>query len=406
MQILSSLRRRGAPQPTPQQPEETVRPPDFIDVAALIRDYDPAEHARRADAYFAQMTDPTPILRKPFANVPEAQEIMAGLGALLPALDLFGHCRVLDFGCGLGWLSGALANLGCEMTAIDISPTALRIGEAAFLASPLSNGRTIDWKLFDGTRIPLPDASVERVICFDAFHHLPDQAPVLAEMARVLVPGGIAAFHEPGPRHSSSPQSQAEMRAFGVIENDIHIAAIEQLALQAGFARLELLAYTRRPTKFGVAVYEQLIANQGDAATYEALGRAMMQDLADLRVFTLHKHGETPRDSRDGSALDATIERVSSTRDGNKLRTSLRITNTGRAVWRPSGSTLASVNLGVRLVRTDGSSDEPSRLAVSTVPVAPGASVELQSEQVVPENVAALRFELVSELVRWFGREI
>jgi SAM-dependent methyltransferase len=405
VRILSALRRRFGSEPQPYVATAKPRPSDFIDVAALIRDYDPAEHARRADAYFAKMTDPTPILRKPFAYATESQELMTGLGALLPALDLFLHCRILDFGCGVGWLSRALAHLGCQVTAVDISPAALAIGAAAFNADPVSKGLSVDWKKFDGARIPLADGSMDRVICFDAFHHVADQAPVLAEIARVLAPGGIAAFHEPGPFHSWFPQSQAEMRDFGVIENDIHICEIEKLALSVGFARLELLTYARRTKSFDVATYETLVGNRGDASAYEALGRAMMQDLADLRVFTLHKQGETIRDSRDIHALAGTIGLRWHTRDGNNLRCGFRVENTGRAIWLRSEMRLAAVNLGVQLVYADGSVKElPTRAPIADLQTEPGTALDVTSDVTVPDGVVELRFFLVSELVGWFGK--
>ena len=64
---------------------------------------------------------------------------------------------------------------------------------------------------------------MERIICLDAFHHVPNPAEVLSELGRVLQQGGVAGFAEPGPEYSKTPQSQFEMRTHGVVENDIDI---------------------------------------------------------------------------------------------------------------------------------------------------------------------------------------
>ena len=91
--------------------------------------------------------------------------------------------------------------------------------------------------VFDGHTIDLPDGSVDWILCFDAFHHVPNPAEVIAEFARVLRPGGMAGFSEPGPHHSQTEQSQAEMRNFKVLENDLVVEDLERYALAAGFTK-------------------------------------------------------------------------------------------------------------------------------------------------------------------------
>jgi hypothetical protein len=61
--------------------------------------------------------------------------------------------------------------------------------------------------------------------------------------ARVLPrtePGGIACFSEPGRYHSTTDASQADMANFRVLENDIVLEAIWQLARDAGFADVDI----------------------------------------------------------------------------------------------------------------------------------------------------------------------
>ena len=71
---------------------------------------------------------------------------------------------------------------------------------------------------------------------FSAFHHVPNPEQVLAEMFRVLKPGGIVGFVEPGMGHSSAPQSQLEMSYFKVLENDIDLKTLVYTAQKLGFS--------------------------------------------------------------------------------------------------------------------------------------------------------------------------
>ena len=108
---------------------------DFRDVVAR---YSFAEHAARADHYFAALDLSSPVARKPFASPHEAAELCVGVAALLPDLLLFPGARVLDFGAGTCWMSRLLAMLGCHVTAVDVSRKALALGEALIRGDALA----------------------------------------------------------------------------------------------------------------------------------------------------------------------------------------------------------------------------------------------------------------------------
>jgi SAM-dependent methyltransferase len=223
------LRRRPAP------------PPDEIDVRDLIRSTSVEDLCRTADAVYAQMPNWDDLFAKPFGSVRETPGLLNRLGTLLGGLQLAPGMSVLEFGCGSGWLSRALTQLGCEVIAADVAPTALRLGEELYRRlPPVGNCPSPRFLRFDGHRLDLPDDSVERVVCFDAFHHVPNPSEALAELGRVLRPGGIAGFAEPGPNHSRGQQSQFEMRHFRTVENDIVVQDIWEAARRAGFTDLRL----------------------------------------------------------------------------------------------------------------------------------------------------------------------
>lgn len=101
-----------------------------------------------------------------------------------------GHLRLLDVGCGGGVLAEEFARLGCQVTGIDISAESLDVARAHVRTEGLS----IDYRLGSATELQFDGSSFEVVSCCDVLEHIPDWERVIAEVARVLVPGGLFLF--------------------------------------------------------------------------------------------------------------------------------------------------------------------------------------------------------------------
>jgi SAM-dependent methyltransferase len=101
---------------------------------------------------------------------------------------------VLDVGCSSGWL---LSDLRREL------PRALVLG-ADFVAGPLRQLAKTDptqpLLQLDLTRSPLPDACLDAIVALNVLEHIEDDARAVAEMHRMLKPGGVAVIEVPaGP---------------------------------------------------------------------------------------------------------------------------------------------------------------------------------------------------------------
>lgn len=94
--------------------------------------------------------------------------------------------RVLDYGCGNGYVLQQFARHGAEVHGIDLTDRAVALSEARFRARGLTGRFTRG----DGLTIPYPDATFDVVTSMGVLHHIPDPRPVLAEINRVLKPGG------------------------------------------------------------------------------------------------------------------------------------------------------------------------------------------------------------------------
>ncbi|MCP5104195.1 MAG: class I SAM-dependent methyltransferase, partial [bacterium] len=192
-----------------------------------------------AEDYFKNIADPIPLLAKPFHNIFDGPQLLCKLGMLLSGLRLGKSMTVLDFGAGSCWLSRYLNELSCATISLDPSPSALKLGEKLFHDFPVMNTpiKKPRFLLFDGKKIELEDNAIDRIICFDAFHHVPNPDQVLAEFYRVLKPGGIVGFSEVGPSHSIAASSQMEMRNHNVLENDIVLEHFKEVARDTGFSK-------------------------------------------------------------------------------------------------------------------------------------------------------------------------
>lgn len=382
----------------------------LVDVRELIARTSIEDLNRAADGYFASLSGWDHHLAKPFGNLDETPGLLIRAGALLQGLKLAPDTTVLEFGAGSGWLSRFLTQGGCHTILLDVSDTALQVARELYQRLPVIGDRPEPrFLLFDGKHIDLPDASVDRVLCFDAFHHVPNPEVVIAEIARILRPGGIAGFAEPGPLHSRSAMSQFEMRTYGVVENDIDMHAIRQAAFACGFTDLRLLVFHEPLFEVSVDEYEDLVAGGETCAKWVTATRGFLRS---VRTFVLVKGDSTQADSRSveglSCAIEATICDSDSIEEGREFSVEIAAANTGSAVWLPSSTPVGGVALGVhlydasrRLVRFDYHVESLERQHT----IAPGEKVQCRA--VLPALKAGrylLEFDCVASRVIWFAQ--
>jgi 2-polyprenyl-3-methyl-5-hydroxy-6-metoxy-1,4-benzoquinol methylase len=383
---------------------------ELIDVKQLIKQLSDADLLEAADGYFAGLDVNSEQCHKPFSNVGDAIHITRNLSLLLQAADVFRGAEVLDFGCATGWLSLALANVGCSAVGVDISPSALRLAEAWCAQRGVRVGGAVRFLAYDGYRLPLNDSSVDRVVCFDAFHHVKDQAATLRELARVLRPGGRIAMLEPGPFHSKTVQSQAEMAQYKVIENDIVMADIAAAAERAGLAPPQMLVQLHEPLVLPFEQYQRWSGVSGlPKSDGDRLVSSLHRRLTDTQCFYLSKPGEGAGiDSRRPEGLAADLHLLSAQPVADNARLfdlRFRIRNTGEARWLSEAGALGVVNLGCQLLRPDNTVEDLNfmRFPLSASDTVPGAVVELTVRiNLPPDTAQSFRFDLVAENTAWF----
>jgi ubiquinone/menaquinone biosynthesis C-methylase UbiE len=107
--------------------------------------------------------------------------------------DLNGK-HVLEVGCGEGWITRDLAQRGAIVSAFDISPQAAENTRKILAADNLLERCTVG--VMPAEKLSYADNSFDIAIGFAIIHHL-DLGKALAELHRVLKPGGVGYFAEP-----------------------------------------------------------------------------------------------------------------------------------------------------------------------------------------------------------------
>lgn len=413
--------------------------PQLIDVRQLMREVSIEDLCRAADDFF-RTVDWNTIQAKPFADIAETPELLICFAHVVRGLNLLPDMTVLDFGAGTCWTSRFLSQLGLKVIALDVSSSALEIGRDLYRKLPvLGNRPTPQFLLFDGRRIDLPDRSVDRVTCWDAFHHVPNPHEVIDEIARVLKDGGIAGFSEPGPQHSKTEQSQYEMRTNRVIENDVDVHEIWGAAQHSGFTDIKLAVFNAEPALMSLADFDNYLSSEPHAgAAYSSAVREQMQH---RRLFFLYKGARRElTDSRQRTGLRGDLRvHTSSTRvrEGELLHLKVAVENTGRAVWLPTPEQprpwwqrgvlsgvgrrphmgpdrvpprIGGVRLGLQLLDANGELLDIDYFRYHLTPnegreIHPGEKIEFAVDvPMLLKGHFILQCDLVSEHVCWFER--
>lgn len=132
----------------------------------------------------------------------------ASLARLVELVDPKPNWRSLDIATATGHTAFAFAPHVAHVTATDITPQML--GEARKLGESkgISN---VTFAQADATDLPFENATFELVTCRIAPHHFPDIPAFLANVARVLKPGGVFALVDNiAPDAQTDPNSSAE----------------------------------------------------------------------------------------------------------------------------------------------------------------------------------------------------
>lgn len=154
--------------------------------------------------------------------------------------------RLLDFGCGGGRHALEAMRLGATVTALDADRKELEqaagwivtmLDQDKQTAEAGGQGHAVAG---DGRALPFPDGCFDRVVAAEVLEHVPDDAGVINELARVLRPGGTVAITV--PRWYPEAVNWALSRAYHSVPGG-HVRIYRRAQLRARLRGAGLLPY-------------------------------------------------------------------------------------------------------------------------------------------------------------------
>jgi SAM-dependent methyltransferase len=290
-----------------------------------------------------------------------------------------------------------------------VSPTALLLAQRLFERDPGTK-----WSLkpefiaYDGRTLPLDNSTVDRVVIYDAYHHVPNPARVLGELRRVLKADGIVAMSEPGRGHTDSESSRLEA-ATGVLENELVLEDIAELALSNGFMAAKVIVASNTPLlEIDVRELRAFMGGRGFAAYWKSLCAQL-----DGHHYILLFAGDPQPTTRQPRRLRAIIRpartsRSIRVRSGDRATIVVLLHNAGDTVWLHEPNEAGWTRFGAHLHRAN-----PSRSLIdfdwlrAPLPhrVAPRASVRVTAS--LPPIDAPGEYIITADLViegkAWFA---
>jgi ubiquinone/menaquinone biosynthesis C-methylase UbiE len=236
---------------------------------------DPQSHVDRIRDQFTRQAETYAQMQQ--TRDAAALRVLVALSGASPA------DHALDVACGPGFLTMAFAQACASARGIDATPAFVERARRVAAERGIAN---VSFAQGDVNRLPEPDGRYDVVACRAAFHHFPDPARVLAEMARVAKPGGRLLVGD--LLGSEDPMKAALHDRIERLCDPTHVRALPLSELER-IVRAQRLEVLHRPTSQLEYDVEEWLAHGGpDAATAAEIRRLLEDsiegDRADLAV--------------------------------------------------------------------------------------------------------------------------
>jgi SAM-dependent methyltransferase len=339
---------------------------------------------------------------------PETHRHFTDFANMAVALALPAGARILDVGCGSGWLSEYFARLGYEMTGIDISDDLIQMARERVERIPYNVDHETPLKCRFITHDVETGALAEKfdaVICYDSLHHFVDEHAVMQHLSAMVARGGLLFILEGDkPEEGSATEEElvGVMREFATLESPFDPEYLRELIVEHGFKVIGDYVSAN-------GLFERETVEDGRVA----IDPAQINYLLCKKVVDGVSTAADFPDSRAPGKLTARINVVdsfpASVVPNSEISVRLRIENTGDTIWLTGPARRkGAVMLGVMLLDEAGSTIS-ERHGEPPLPraLAPGESVETVigfRAPAVPGKYR-LKVDLVAQHVAWFEQQ-
>jgi 2-polyprenyl-3-methyl-5-hydroxy-6-metoxy-1,4-benzoquinol methylase len=228
-----------------------------------------------------------------------------------------GH--ILDFGCGTGYGSALLAEHAAAVTGVDLSAEAIAYADAHYHRQNLtfrSIGR------IEQNPLPFSDESFDTVVSFQVIEHIAETDAYLAEIARVLKPGGIFVVATPD-RCTRLLPGQRPWNRYHIRE---YSAEDLQQSLVSRFKDIELYQMSGTPTVLAAELRRTRLLKWA-TLPFTFPGAPEWWRLRGLTLLSRLRRGKTPGRTQPHNEFDVSERDI---HIGHDLRPSVNLIATAR----------------------------------------------------------------------------
>ncbi|MGB9082709.1 MAG: metalloregulator ArsR/SmtB family transcription factor [Desulfuromonadaceae bacterium] len=168
------------------------------------------ERRRRSQEFFDRHARQWDDLARTLLPVPEYRQRLL---EMVPK-----GVSLLEIGVGTGVLLTELASRASQVIGVDHSPAMLTEARRRLTATVADR---VELRLGEMNHLPLPDASVECVVANMVLHHAADPPAVLAEIRRVLIPGGTLLLADLARHEREAAREQLADQWLGFEEDEL-----------------------------------------------------------------------------------------------------------------------------------------------------------------------------------------
>jgi 2-polyprenyl-3-methyl-5-hydroxy-6-metoxy-1,4-benzoquinol methylase/glycosyltransferase involved in cell wall biosynthesis len=433
--IMPDSETTGAAEVTAQQPDashdgngsriESKIPTKEINSAGRVRKLEGIDYKRAAIDYLSKLSPERNhhLRTKPFYNLANKPSKYKGDGMdedmhrhfcdfanMAVTLALPAGAKILDVGCGSGWLSEYFARLGYQVKGVDISPDLIEMSRERVAHVPYGVDHQTpllcEFAVHD-IELAALEEKFDLVICYDSLHHFQDERAVMRHVAAMLEVGGLLFILEgqkPADDSRTADELRSVMREFGTLESPFSTDYLRALVSESGFAVVGDYVSVD-----GLFEREMLHGTRDDLTLPL---RDIPTDYHYLTCMKVVENGPATSvlDSRNPGNLRADIalrdSRPLIVEAGKPFEVPVSITNTGDTLWLTGQTVRAGIVMpGVRIVDEFGEivSERHGHPMLARA-VVPGQTFTLNLEFTAPmkPGVYSARVDLVDQHVCWF----
>lgn len=231
---------------------------------------------------FTQQTDT-------FATSP-AMGAAVVLGKLTELVPEDPSARWLEVACGPGMIARTLAGRVGSVHGVDLTPAMVERGRADAAEAGLDN---LEFSVGDATALEFEDASFDGAITRFSFHHIPAPKRALAEMARVVRPGGLVVVGD----HAADPDRDANAWAEEIerLRDPSHWACLTPARLRAIGEEVGLALDREELVPFDLDYAGWLRRSSGGPGAAELIDRLLEEAPPRAEYFRVSGEGEARR---------------------------------------------------------------------------------------------------------------